>query len=671
MICGESVPDRIVWSAASVLWRRPPLGGDRRLHGGRWLQLVTRALAAGLLYYLAAGMAVAGTPALTGGGTGKLLLYVAPDGHGMRCSEGAPCSIDAVQRRLRTVIARSTRDIVIRLAPGTYELERPIWLGNQPYTRRGLTVTWEGADDGATVLSGGASVTGWRVFDKARNIWQAPLPGGVLATSRMYVNGVPAQLDASEPCYATECRYTSSGIVGAPRWLSSVPPNSGATISAHVRWRYFECPLDATQSSQAGTTVTVSRRCWRRAALQTQTGWKHSSPSGYSYTGAVVFRNALALLRTPGTFYVDPRSRTIYYIPRSNEHLETAQTVVPRLSTLVSIFGMDNVASGITFKRITFEYTAWPDALDPAGYVGAQAGWLIPDNAEGELAGSGDYFVRPPAAVSVSNGDGVAFNNDTFIHLGAAGIALLQGTRNSAIESDTFRDIGSTAIMVGGILAYPHPSSLKGGANSILCNQIERSGSMYPDAVAIWAGYQDGIDIGFNTITDIPYTGISVGWGWNFVGSGVTSRGFDIHNNYISGFMKKMEDGAAIYTQGEDWASSINNNVVSFNGSTSDAYGIYLDERSRYFQVSHNVVWNAGARQWFFAWAPYSAYNVVFENWTDSDKSTNGSPLNFIIRGANFTSLRRMPPDADRVMRNAGVRAVFCHSLAMNNARVR
>ncbi|MEV0112424.1 hypothetical protein AB0H77_04075 [Streptomyces sp. NPDC050844] len=72
--------------------------------------------------------------------------------------------------------------------------------------------------------------------------------------------------------------------------------------------------------------------------------------------------------------------------------------------------------------------------------------------------------------------------------------------------------------------------------------------------MGIWAGYEAGSVVDHNTIDDLPYSGISVGWGWNQPEAQKSVlRDNRITNNRITNVMRvehAQHDGGAIYTQG-------------------------------------------------------------------------------------------------------------------------
>ena len=66
---------------------------------------------------------------------------------------------------------------------------------------------------------------------------------------------------------------------------------------------------------------------------------------GLQGTGHHLIQNDYELLDKPGEFYFDKTEKMLYYIPRENEDLSSAEVVVPRLETILDYKGTP-VASG-------------------------------------------------------------------------------------------------------------------------------------------------------------------------------------------------------------------------------------------------------------------------------------------------------------------------------------
>lgn len=178
--------------------------------------------------------------------------------------------------------------------------------------------------------------------------------------------------------------------------------------------------------------------------------------------------------------------------------------------------------------------------------------------------------------------------------------------------------------------------------------------------MGIWAGYEAGLTIDHNSLDHLPYSGISVGWGWNQPEAQQSVlRENKITNNRITNAMQVeygQHDGGAIYTQGAQPGTVISGNYINrsaYGNTERDGNGVYLDEQSSYIRVEHNVITHVGFK-WVSNWADYGIQNTVRGNWTDTDAPALAGLGSTMVD--NHTKLELLPDDAVTVAANAGAR---------------
>jgi len=126
----------------------------------------------------------------------------------------------------------------------------------------------------------------------------------------------------------------------------------------------------------------------------------------------------------------------------------------------------------------------------------------------------------------------------------------------------------------------------------------------YQGGVGIFVGYTDGTRLTHNEISYLPYSGVSVGWGWGEEDAGGGAPNyfqpfrFDtptpaannlIVSNHIHHVLQRLEDGGAIYTLGNMPGTVIGWNHLHDNRGGPG--GIYLDEGSGFIEVTGNLVY--------------------------------------------------------------------------------
>lgn len=127
--------------------------------------------------------------------------------------------------------------------------------------------------------------------------------------------------------------------------------------------------------------------------------------------------------------------------------------------------------------------------------------------------------------------------------------------------------------------------------NTISNNYITRVGKLHSGAPAITAYYTERLTVSNNEISDIPYSGISLGWGFAVANS--TAKDNVVSNNYIHDYMQMCNDGGGIYVLGKNPGTTINGNYFK-NGL--NGYGaLYFDTGSVGYSANNNVADNTNS----------------------------------------------------------------------------
>ncbi|WP_146072012.1 right-handed parallel beta-helix repeat-containing protein [Bryocella elongata] len=471
---------------------------------------------------------------------------------------------------------------------------------------------------------------------------------------QLFVNGVRAVRARHAGCKAPkECHYTADGLGGAAEALKGVAHPEEVVAVTGVRWRDFHCRV----ASVHGADLVMAEPCWHNTVVDSvKNGWSNASPKGKPFKGIDWFENAYEFLGEPGQFYIDRHRGMIFYTPRPNERMDTADVELPVVEHLIVIAGSpaDRVHD-LSFENMGFRYTTWLYSHDD-GYVPLQAGYLVTGQRK-DLPHNGEGMLRIPAAVEVYGGDRIHFNSDDFHALGAAGIALVSGTSNSSVELSRFEDLSGGAVFVGDTDAHPTRSEERSANNVIRRNTITHIAAEYRDNVGIMAGFNDGLSIAHNTLSEMPYTGISAGWGWDYEGPDDVQRDVHIRANRISRFMLTLHDGGAIYTQAQSPGSDVTANYISYLGG-DNGNGIYLDERTRKYEVCGNVVWDRPEKmqegQWISAWSSWSGDLDIHGNWANDPHTALHNPGPTKKFYDNHLALTTLPAEAQAVVDSSG-----------------
>ena len=494
-------------------------------------------------------------------------FYVSPQGSDSNSgSFSSPfATVDRARQAVRAVNASMSGDINVYLRGGTYALAQPLSFAAADSGTNGHTVFYQAYPGETPILSGGRAITGWTLWDSAKNIWRAPASG--LQTRQLYVNGVRAVRARSTGGLPPGTTKTSSGYTysgGFAQWgnVGDVELVFTGQPAGSSNWQDHRCDLQAETS----TTLTVKQPCF-----------KNLYPPGDTHFPSYV-ENAYALLDQPGEWYLDRAAGAVFYIPRAGETMTLVNVVAPTLETLVTGTALSNVQ----FSGLTFAYATWLRPNGNDGFVDLQADVI--------LVGDPSTQLTLPANVAFHGARSVSFVGDVFAHLGAAGLALDSGSQTCRVWSNQFYDISASALRIGDVTNPTATGSAQDTFTSVLDNYIHDVAVEFRGSVGVLAGYVAGLSVAHNELANLPYTGISLGWGW---GTASYAHKNLISANHIHDLMQVLADGGGVYTLSPQGTTLSDRSTVAGNyihSATNVFGGLYHDEGSSWFDTHDNVL---------------------------------------------------------------------------------
>ncbi len=608
--------------------------------------------------FIIAGALCAVTASPPAGASTEVTLYASPTGIATStCAITNPCSLGGAQSVVESLTPTMTGDIVVELRGGVYQLASP-WTfssaANDSGTN-GYRVIYTNYPGETPEISGSQRVTGWTLHNSSLNIWSANVGVG-FETRELYVNGVRAEI-ARGPSNPSGWTPTSTGLTGPNSSMASWPDVVGAEVVSENTWVHKSCPITAA----SGTSITLAQPCYTDAELPydfTTGGVVDQEPFNVSWV-----QNAYELLTSPGMFYLNSGTGTLYYIPRAGEDLATADVEAPVLQTLVTGSGTDSSPlANITFSGLTFEYATWLAPSLSTGYAEGQAGWHI--TGTGLSSVPMNDLTPTPGEVEFDHDIGLSFNGDTFTHMGSVGLELNAGSQDDTIIGSRFTDIGSNAIQIGAVdPADTDPASADQVVNNtVQDNVITLAGQVYRSAVGIFIGYTTGTVVTHNVLGQLPYTAISVNLGWE----GTTYSGdATITDNEIYQDMTVLNDGGALYTQMAMASPSIMEGNYLHDEDYTGGAPLYLDSNSSNWTVEDNVLQtgSAASRNIQNCCSVPAVDNTVEYNYSNGSGTLHGTPDPSNTVENNYDNLSSFPPAAQTIMANAGLEPAYQYLL--------
>ena len=628
----------------------------------------------------------------------------------------------------------SNSDVHVCLHEGVHRLREPMRLNASHSGSHWTTCSGERA-----VVSGGLSVpsTSWQ-RESGGGLWVATLPATATsdatsaATSTaavkhirtLWVGGVRANrtvLNAS--ALLGYLRVTASGYVSerAVSWQPSAEDVELNYFQQLAPWQAQRCVLTRTE----GHILTVAQPCFDSISRRTAgvPGLPRNRSSGR--TGCADSNPDCGLLGNPlgsglpmfveniplndpglpkgsealGQFSFSPRQQQLWYRPHPHElsadgNTFTAEAVVPIAEGLVTA----NNLRAASFSGIDFEHMAWNSPSLPAGFVDLQDG-------ETELG----YI---PGGLDCVNCSDVAVVGCRFSKLGGSGVTFTGVAKRVNVTGLDVHDVSGNGIAVDGSVGGNASAPSQCEDNAVTDCIISHAGQEYTGAVGIQAGFNIGLVLSHNTVTNLPYGAISVGAGAARPGYAHTNT---IAYNKIARFMLKMVDSAGIYVTGRQPGSRMYHNFISEQGLTglepqpqqcdihrctveeviaheriwieevdptghkynitsckrtsehrwcnqagnAHGGGIYTDNGSGGWSVTENVL--TAVYHWMFTWQPGKMVDMQFErNWVDSPLYTNNAAESIPpVTVSDNTLVARggvWPAEALAVMAGAGAR---------------
>ena len=550
-------------------------------------------------------------------------VFVSPSGDDANSGTSAAQAVRTLgraQQLVRGLNQNMTGDVRVQLAGGTYRMTAPLQLDAHDSGTGGFNVVWTAASGARPVLNGGVAISGWKQVDAAKNLWSAPVPAG-LSTRQLYVNGKRAnRASGAAPVTLTwtATGYTASGTAMS-KWRN--PGDIEFVYQGGLgAWTQIRCSVGRIGSNG---TITMGQPCWNNSNQRhIKPEWNRTAdlvgpgrlgnpgpePGGAGIPPTSV-ENAFELLDTAGEWYLDRPANTVYYIPRSGENLATATVTAPVLQQLVTGNGVQHVV----FNGLQFSYATWLTPSSDTGFSEIQAGYTITGSNGFAVQGLCDFapggtcpygaWTKEPANVSFTNARNVQFTNNGFVHLGAAGLDLGNGSQNDLVKGNVFTDISGNGIELGAVDKPLATGADKTTANTIADNHIFAAAVEYKGGVGILVGYAEKTLITHNQLDTLTYTAISIGWGgWPDKKGLPAQPNFSNHNvlsnNLIFNYMTLLNDGGGIYTQGRTGSSfatgeQITGNVLHDQKNKSGGHVVYTDNGAAFISIKGNAMYNS------------------------------------------------------------------------------
>lgn len=496
--------------------------------------------------------------------------------------------------------------VTLHLKAGTYRLYEPLTLRPED-----SNLIIEG--EAGTKIVGSVSIGGWKPSEAVKDAYEAPVRrfNGIYPMFRqLWIGSRKAVLARDIIDEEQMPRIINYDKQRRELWVpaSTVQKLKPGTLEIVLHQMWEISFLRVKNIRVVGDSAAVTF-CNPESRIQFSHPWpgpmyhsKHDSP--------FFLRNDLSLLDTPGEWFHDTDKHLLYYIPQTDAELQDAHVEAPILETLVKVEGTaERPVRNVEFRGVSFAYTTW---LRPSfeGHVPLQAGMYLTeayklrpqiDRTDNHKLDNQGWLGRPRAAIEVKWGQSVDFTDCSFEHLGGSGVDYLVGCLGGTTKGCRFDDIAQNGYVSGSFSPEGHETHLPYSPEDsrVVCDSQRVANNVFTDngnedwgCCAIAAGYVSRILIEHNTIHHVPYSGISLGWGWNRTPNCMHDN--TVRANLVYDYATRVYDCAGIYTLGNQPGTVIEENVVrdiarpSYVHDPEHWFYLYTDEGSSNITLRNN-----------------------------------------------------------------------------------
>ena len=556
---------------------------------------------------------------------------------------------DAVRKAREMRRLGKANEVTIRLAAGTYFLYEPLRLRPED---SGLSI--KGAD---AVIRGGFNIAGWKRQGKLMVADVPDVNGRPIDFRQLWINGNKAvrarDVSDFEQMHRIRTYDKKNHVLWVPKKaVEKIIKTPYTEMVLHEMWCTSNLRIKSIKIQGDSAAIRFHNP---EAKLQFEHPWPSPMTPDTKHPSPFYLTNAKELTDEPGEWHHDLREHKLYYMPQPSDirhqtsdirhQTSDIHATVPVLETLVEFIGTaEHPVRNITIEGVTFSYTTWMRPSEK-GHVPLQAGMYLKeayklrpqiDRPNNHKLDNQGWLGRADAAVELRYTENINFKNCRFEHLGGSGLDYVVGCRGGIVTQCTFTDIAMNGYVCGSFSPEGLETHLPYNPTDFreVCTRQEVSNCEFSDisnedwgCVAIAAGYVSNINIEHNTIHDVSYTGISLGWGWNR--DLVCMKDNKVHANLIYNYAQHMYDCAGIYTLGNQPGTIVSENVVRDIAKPS-----YVHDPNH----------------WFYLYTDEGSSNItVRDNWTPGDKFLQNA------NGPGNVWENNGPQVSDDIKRRAGI----------------
>jgi len=481
-------------------------------------------------------------------------------------------------------------NIIVYLREGVYKISETVQFTPQDSGFNKNKIIYRAFKDEKPILTGGVSITDWKLYDKKKNIYRAIAPKSIFR--QVYINNKPAIRSRTPnrksetsfgPYWQAKITNKQKILIAKKNWEACADIKQLEEIELVLESHWYHQRIRIGQHIITGSNVIIT---------PANPNGKLTKKQNFYDPTFFFFENALSLIDTADEWYHDCKKGYLYLAVKKGINPNKLYVEVPSTQTLIAIQGLPKrQVHDIEFQGITFQTSNWDS---PSKYGLNTTQFTQPIGVKRTWKNS-NY---PMGIIKAIHAQKIGFRKNVIRNTGAHGIQFFSNVDNSDIEGNQFYQIAANAIEID-THALRNPLPTQQSINvAIWNNHIRKAGQNYTNGGGILAHNVFGLIVEHNLIHDMPYSCIQIGnqpkKGQNFKDIGAGNN--KIRYNQVHHCMQLHDDGGGIYTLGgAQKGSVIAKNYLHSIERTKWAGNykidmIYLDNYTSKILIKNNVV---------------------------------------------------------------------------------